>query len=132
MKLIASSVVGSMTKLRSSITEPIVNFVKRVGSGVSSAWNYAKNTNVSDLPVIKDLRKDIKEFGKGLTDSMSSLKIKTPEINLGLGKGLKASFGALIDKIKPKKINSDMPVAELRTMWLEENKKIAEEGKKVA
>jgi hypothetical protein len=52
-KMIASSVTGSMNKMKSNIAEPIVNFVKRVRENVSSAWAYAKNTNISDIPVIK-------------------------------------------------------------------------------
>ena len=36
-----------------SAFEPIVNFVRRVRENVSSAWTYAKNTNVSDIPAIK-------------------------------------------------------------------------------
>ena len=35
LKMITSSVAGSMTKLRNSITEPIVNFVKRIGEGAT-------------------------------------------------------------------------------------------------
>lgn len=53
LKMIATSVTGSMNKMRSSIAEPIVNFVNRVRGGISSAWDYAKNTNIEELPGIK-------------------------------------------------------------------------------
>jgi len=55
LRMIASSVAGSMNKMKSSITEPIVNFVNRVRGGISSAWDYAKNTNISDIPGIKQV-----------------------------------------------------------------------------
>ena len=47
IKLIAASVAGSINKIKSSITEPIVNFVNRVCGSISSAWDYAKNTSIS-------------------------------------------------------------------------------------
>jgi len=55
LRMIASSVTGSMSKMRSNIAESITNFVNRVRSGVSNAWDYAKNTNISDLPGIKQV-----------------------------------------------------------------------------
>ena len=45
MRMVASSVAGSMHKMRASIAEPIINFVKRVHSGLTSAWDYASTTN---------------------------------------------------------------------------------------
>ena len=53
LRMIATSATGSMNKMKSSIAEPIVNFVRRVRENVSSAWAYAKNTNISDVPVFK-------------------------------------------------------------------------------
>ena len=44
MRMIASSAVGSMSKVKSLIPESIVNFVNRVTGYASSAWNYAKVT----------------------------------------------------------------------------------------
>ena len=52
LRMIASSAAGTMNKIKSGF-EPIVNFVNRVREGISSAWNYAKNTNISDVPLIK-------------------------------------------------------------------------------
>lgn len=48
MKIIAASVAGSMHKIVSGITEPIINFVNRVKDLISSGWEYAKNTNVTE------------------------------------------------------------------------------------
>ena len=56
LRMIASSVAGSMSKMKSSIAEPIVAFVNRVKAGVSHAWDYAKNTNISDIPGIKQTK----------------------------------------------------------------------------
>ena len=73
VRMISSSVMGSMTKFRSSITEPIVNFVNRIGAGISSAWDYAKNTTVTDS--VKDLGKGISnkvsEMGKNISEKMA-------------------------------------------------------------
>ncbi len=48
LRMIAASVTGSMSKVKSIIPESIVNFAKRVVGGISQAWDYAKSTNVSD------------------------------------------------------------------------------------
>ena len=64
MRMVASSVAGSMNKMRSNIAEPIINFVKRVHSNVSNAWAYASSTSftaaiadaghaIKEAPVIK-------------------------------------------------------------------------------
>ena len=54
LRMIASSVTGSMNKIKSSF-EPIVNFVNRVNAGIANAWDYAKNTNFTDVPGIKQV-----------------------------------------------------------------------------
>ena len=56
LKMIASSVVGSMYKVRKSIAESVMVFANRVKSHVSSAWNYATNTNFSEIPAIKSIK----------------------------------------------------------------------------
>lgn len=77
VRMISSSVMGSMTKLRSSITEPIVNFVNRMTAGLSNAWDYAKNTNFSDLPGIRDInnvmKMDVVDIGKGISNKVSEM-----------------------------------------------------------
>ena len=148
MRMISSSVMGSMTKLRSSITEPIVNFVNRIGENLSNAWNYAKNTNVSDLAPIKSINNvmqmDVKDLGKGISSSISNmgrnLSEKMPSINMpslhigsnisGIGKNLSDKWSNMISKINiphHNKISSDMPVCELRSMW---EKELAESASK--
>ena len=141
LKMITSSVAGSMTKLRSSITEPIVNFVNRVREGISSAWDYAKNTNVSDLAGIKTINKvmnaDILDIGKGIGNSISGMGKGIAEkmafLNTDvtdIGKGLSTKWNSLISKVHTNKINKDTSVAELKAMWLAEN--AAAEAKEVA
>ena len=102
LKMITSSVAGSMTKLRNSITEPIVNFVKRIGEGLSNAWTYAKNKNVSDLAGVKAFNEvmstDIVDIGKGLSNSISGIgkgiseTLNTDVTEIGKGLGEKMSF----------------------------------------
>ena len=153
MRMISSSVMGSMTKLRSSITEPIVNFVNRIGENLSNAWNYAKNTNVSDLAPIKSINNvmqmDVKDLGKGISSSISNmgrnLSEKMPSINMpslhigsnisGIGKNLSDKWSNMISKINiphHNKISSDMPVCELKSMWENEIALASNQESKVA
>ncbi len=131
LKMISSSVIGSMTKLRNSITEPIVNFVNSVREGIATAWNDTINNEG-----IKNISKKIRttgekinsilnyDIGKGLSDSISGLGNKISEkLNLtGLGEDLSAKWAGLIEGINHKKISKDMPVAELKELWENEIK----------
>ena len=143
LKLITSSVIGSMTKLRSSITEPIINFVNRVRCGITSAWDYAKNTNISDVKGIKEfangwnsaMNMDILDVGKGLTTTISGLGSNLHDFGKGIsskmaflntdvtdiGKGLAAQWNSLISNVHHNRITKDTTVSELRTMWEAEN-----------
>ena len=142
MKMISSSVAGSMNKIRSSIAEPIVNFVNRVREGVSNAWNYAKNTNISDVAGIKNISealsninmpnmnigKNISEsmsnIGKSISDKMSFLNTDVTEI----GKGLSDKWCSLISRVNihHNKITKDTSVAELKSMWQNELNNMSE------
>ena len=64
MKIIAASVAGSMHKIVSGITEPIINFVNRIGSLISSGWEYAKNTNVTEHGSLGGLTDSIDAVGE--------------------------------------------------------------------
>ena len=140
LKMISSSVMGSMVKLRKSITEPIVNFVNRVKDGIIGAWDYASNTKV-ELPGLKDISENLHntgekinsilsyDVGKGISDSISSIGKNITEkfssINgdiTNIGKDLSSKWSALIGKVHAgKKISSDLPVAELKELWIKEN-----------
>ncbi len=141
LKLIMSSVAGSMTKIRSSITEPISHFVERI----SNAWEYAKNTNVTTFgsykPIADILNMDVKDIGNGIKNSISgtisdiagigkSLTEKVTNVNediTGLGKMIATPWNALISKIHTHHIPKDLSVAEYRDLWLKENELIAKE-----
>ena len=143
LRMIASSVTGSMNKMRSRIAEPIINFVNRV----RDAWDYAKNTNVSDLAPVKAfnevmnapiqlgafsdsvdniargissklefLNTDIVDIGKGISSKMEFLNTDVTDI----GKAMSSKWANLISKIHHNKISADMPVAELEQLWRNE------------
>ena len=153
VRMISSSVMGSMTKFRSSITEPIVNFVNRVTTGISNAWNYAKNTTVSDLTPIKNIHNvmqmDVIDLGKGISNSISNIgkniSEKMPSFNMpslhigsnisGIGKNLSDKWSNMISKINiphHNRISSDMPVCELKSMWENEIALASNQESKVA
>ena len=140
LRMIASSVTGSMSKMRNSITEPIVNFVNRVRGGISSAWDYAKNTNISDVPAIKSFNTlmntpiEIQAL-KGISDSLATVKSDITEGISTIGKGLTSRFESIntfmsqditeswksiISRISTRKINAEMSVAELEQLWKDE------------
>ena len=111
LRMIASSVTGSMNKMRSSIAEPIVNFVNRVRGGISNAWDYAKATTITEAmndaaTSIKDSVSDrvsaFKETSayKVLTTDIE-LNIKLPEIKAlsSLKEGMASRMGAMHDGI---------------------------------
>ena len=124
MKLIASSVAGSMHKIKNSITEPIARFVGRV-------WDYAKNTNVSISGAVKGINdvmntkieipglRAIDEFvhkpidTSGITAGYGAIKANV----LDLGKGIHSRWNALVSGIHgANKISADMTVAELEEL----------------
>ena len=140
LKMISSSVIGSMVKLRNSITEPIAQFVNRVKTGITSAWEYANNTKI-ELPGLKNITEGLHttgekingilsyDVGKGISDSLSGIgknisehiSSVTGDIT-GIGKDLSARWNSLIGKVQTNhKISSDLPVAELKDLWIKEN-----------
>jgi len=131
LKMISSSVIGSITKLRNSIPEHIVNFANRVKEGITGAWTYAKNTEIklASLDSISTRLHDIMSYdvGKGITDSMSALGKNMSDWRLGISD----KWNELIDKINIKnishsKISSDLSVAELKDLWIKENELTAQ------
>ena len=130
LRMIASSVTGSMSKMRSSIAEPIVNFVNRVRGGISSAWTYAKNTPMSEVPGFKQMNEvlntpinlNINMPGmariSGAWASMkdgfySGMEYMQKDIT-DIGKDVHAQWEALIAKIPSRtRYTANTPVAEL-------------------
>lgn len=157
-KMISASVAGSMNKIKSLLPESIVNFVNRVRENLSSAWSYAKNTNISDVKGFrtinnimntdivdlgKGLYHSVSDMGKGISEKMSFLNPDIADIGKGIsnrmsllnndvteiGKGLSDKWHSLISSVNHKRINKDTSVAELKSMWLDE---IALSNKEVA
>ncbi|GEM_PF-1724295 len=148
LKMIAASVTGTMNKIKSGF-EPIVNFVNRVRGGISSAWDYAKNTSVTDLPGMRTFSRvmntpvtdlpGIKTINRvmntpieinllsGITDSLSGIKTgisgRISSINDNVttfGKELSDKWTALVSKIQGSRISSDLTVNELEELWKKE------------
>ena len=71
LRMIASSVTGSMTRMKNGITEPIVNFVRRVGSGISQAWTYAKETPFSQVYGIRHINSAVASMGSKISGKIS-------------------------------------------------------------
>ena len=137
MRMIASSVAGSMNKIKSALPESIINFVNRVRTGVSHAWDYAKNTNISDVPGFKKMNEILNTeisipgldgLSAHLSERISGLKTGIKEgiasqvefLNrdvVDLGKEMTAKWNGLISNISfaGKQKYSNMTVAELET-----------------
>ncbi len=134
LKMIASSVAGSMNKMRSSIAEPIINFVNRVRSSVSNAWEYAKNTNVSDLAGIKNITEAVNGLGNNISNRMSALNENVSALGKGisskmgflnrdvmdLGKEMAAKWSALVKQHSHHIDPETTSVAEIEQMWKDE------------
>ena len=126
LKMVASSVTGSMNKIKTGITEPIVNFVKRVSGGISGAWEYAKNTNISDIGAVKAFNRfmqtEIEIPGLSYITNGISSRITSLNNNVtNIGKDISSKWSALISKFQTKsKISSQMSVSELEQMWKDE------------
>lgn len=129
MRIVASSVTGSMNKIRTNFTESIVNFANRVCSGISSAWNYAKNTNISDVPGFKQMNEILNTqinipVIDGLASRMSSLKEKMSSKMASLSDrttewktNVTSQINEMVSNIsfKGKQKYANMTVAELET-----------------
>lgn len=134
LRMIASSATGTMNKIKSSIPESIINFVNRVRGGISSAWDYAKNTNVSDLGAVKafnnlmnteitmpsvnmsGITNSISNIGKGISSHFEFLNRDV----MDLGKEVSEKWSGLISKINHNHISAETPVSELETLWKNE------------
>lgn len=128
LRMIASSVAGSMSKMKSSIAEPIVAFVNRVKAGVTHAWDYAKNTNISDIPGIKQTKDfllaerhlpEIYNLSSHITAMKESLSTRMSFLNkdvLELGREVSDKCKGMISNISfsSRQRYANMSVAELR------------------
>ena len=147
LKMITSSVIGSMTRLKNSITEPIAHFVNRVKEGITTTWNTAvekvglnnlkESIHATGEKINGILSYDV---GKGISDSLSgigkTISDRISAINgdiTGIGKDLSAKWNNLIGKIHTgNKISTDLSVAELKDLWIKENELAANTIKEAA
>ena len=148
-KLVATSVTGSMSKIRTRIAEPIIKFVNRIREGLHGAYEYATNTNISDVAGFRTIAKainyanttDISEvagfkhiskalgsLSDGISNGISGIKkgitsgneILSADVT-ELGKVFSARWTDLISKINNKnKISANTPVNELEQLWRNE------------
>lgn len=127
LRMIASSVTGSMNKMRSSITEPIKNFVNKVRGGISNALDYAMNKSLFNIP------------GEAAFKNFMTAERHLPSIDLsgignsisaGLkGKDLLEKWNNLVSKININKsiVPKNASVSEYEQLWKDINAREAVE-----
>ena len=149
LRMIASSVTGSMNKMKSSF-EPIVNFVNRVRGGISHAWDYAKTTSFTaamndaatsikgsvndkvsafkETSAYKVLTTDIElninmpEFKalNALKEGMATRMEAMHEGIVGFSNDMKNQWQALVAKIPTRThYTENTPVVDLERAWLD-------------
>ncbi len=131
LRMVAASVTGSMTKMKNSITEPIVNFARRVGNGISSAWAYAKETPISEVPGFKQVHEAMGVMSSRINDRISgiqervstSISSRIEIINngiSGMNQELRSQWESIIAKIPSRtRYTAETPVSELESAWRE-------------
>ena len=130
LRMIASSVAGSMNKMKSSIAEPIINFVNRVSENISSAWQYAKvtpfTTAVSDAAnatttAVAGAVNAIKE--NQAVRNMSEILNKEIELNInlpkmkGLSESMLAFRGGVASRMEAIQEGAINLRNDMRTQW---------------
>ncbi len=146
-KMITSSVVGSITKLRSKLPESIVKFVNRVSSGISNAWEFTTgkplfylpgeravknllNTDIKELP--KETANYLSNIGEGISSKMSDMGNGLANIGHTISEKLhkdiviknpiRARWDAMVSNMAHhNKITADTSVDTLKNMWIEIN-----------
>ena len=110
-KMIMSAIAGSVTNFTKRITEPVSAFCNKVRTNLTSAWNYAKNTTVTECG--QSILNSISELGSRAKDSISSY-----------GTNMKNSISEKLASMKKGtetiKISENTPVVELESLWINE------------
>ena len=122
LRMVASSVAGSMNKMKSSITEPIVKFVNKVRENIVAfneipavkSFNEVMNRPIEiniKMPNIKNIAvESINNIKEGVSSRIDYLNRDVLEV----GKDIKAQWEALIAKIPSRtRYTAETPVAEL-------------------
>ena len=122
LRLVASSVAGSMSKMKSNAIESIVNFVRRVKGDISNTL-----TQISEIPLVKKTNEilftpiEMPKFQMAMLD-LAPIKerynnsILNRDI-LDLGKDMATKWNGLVSNIsfRSRQKYSSMSVAELET-----------------
>ena len=122
LRIVASSVTGSMSKMKSSVTESIANFARRV-----SDWASTKKTEFLATPIVKktndilftkhymsDIISNAKE---GINSRIESISSSTVD----LGNSIKARWAGLVKNVSSigRSKYDNMSVPELRVCLAE-------------
>ena len=138
MRMIATSVTGSMNKMKSGF-ESIANFARRIHGGFVSAWSYCKDTwtycketDIMDTPMVKGMNEAIANLGTGISNRISgmansatamgsAISSKMSYLNkdfLGVAKDLNAKLVTLTSKLHARKYATpDMEVKHIEQLW---------------
>ena len=136
LRMIASSVTGSMNKIKSSIPESIISFVNKIRSTAANVWDYAKNTNFSDIPGLKQTKEfllaerhlpeihvlpDMTALKEGIASHIEFLNRDALEVARDVKAGMSARLNGLVSNISfhGKQKYSNMSVAELEAHLIE-------------
>ncbi len=124
MRMVASSVAGSMNKMKSSITEPIVKFVNKVRENIAAfnelpavkSFHEVMNTPIEiniKMPNIKNIAvESFTNIKEGVSSRMGYLNRDVLEV----GKDIRTQWEALIAKIPSRaRYTAETPVSELET-----------------
>ena len=124
MRMVASSVAGSMNKMKSSITEPIVKFVNKVRENIAAfneipavkSFNEVMNTPIEiniKMPNFKGIAAEsLATIKEGVSSKMGYLNRDVIEV----GKDIRTQWEALMAKIPSRtRYTAETPVAELET-----------------
>ncbi len=135
--MISTTAMIEKNKMKSLLPESIINFVNRVRAGVSHAWNYAKNTNISDVPGFRKVNEILNTeinipaldgIGAHMSERIAGLKNGIKEgissqvefLNrdvMDLGREMSGKWNAMISKVAfaGRQKYANMTVAELET-----------------
>ena len=132
LRIVATSVTGSMNKMKNGITESIVNFARRVHGGITSAWDYAKNTPISQVPGIKEMNEILATpinipVIDGLTEKMAGMREKITskigsisDIKASIANGMTSRIESISAMFNKGNKYMGMEVSAIENAWKEE------------
>ena len=122
MRMVASSVAGSMNKMKSSITEPIVKFVNKVRENITAfneipavkTFNEVMNTPIEiniKMPNIKGMAvESIASMREGISNRMEAMQNSV----IGIKDDFRTQWSNLMAKLPSRtRYTAETPIAEL-------------------